>query len=107
MKSTNEIKAIPNIRLYMPDETYGIAQIKLQSTKHVYKSRIVFSCHGGVDVVLIMFKGNKRATPEEIAEVKELFFLPEEIPQCEIMQHPDDERIAVIYRLHEVIDGGS
>ena len=80
MKSIDEIKQIPNLRLYMPNKDYGIAKIKLKTTTHIFKARIVFSCHSGMDMVMIMFKKNKRATPEEIAEVKEMFFAPEEIP---------------------------
>lgn len=107
MKKIDEIRKIPNIQLYLHGEKQGIAKFKLKSTKHMFKTRVVFSWHSGMDVIMIMFKANKRATPEEIAEVKELFLLPEEIPQCEVMQHPDDERVAVIYRMHEVINDGS
>ena len=107
MKSIDEIKQIPNLRLYMPDKEYGIAKIKLQCTKHFFKSRLVFSCHSGMDVVMIMFKKNKRATPEEIAEVKEMFFVPEEIPQCEVILHPDNELITVIYRPQEGLTDGA
>lgn len=106
MKSIDEIKQIPNLRLYMPDKDYGIAKIKLQCTKHCFKSRLVFSCHSGMDVVMIMFKRHKRATPEEITEVKEMFFAPEEIPQCEVILHPDNELVTVIYRPQEgLMDG--
>ena len=107
MKPIDEIKEIPNLRLYMPDKEYGIAKIKLQSTMHYYKSRLVFSCFGGMDMVMIMFKKNKRATPEEIAEVKEMFFTPEEIPQCEVILHPDNEKITVIYRPQEGLTNGA
>ncbi len=106
MKSIDEIKQIPNLRLYMPNKDYGIAKIKLKTTTHIFKARIVFSCHSGMDMVMIMFKKNKRATPEEIAEVKEMFFAPEEIPQCEVILHPDNELITVIYRPQEgLMDG--
>ena len=107
MKPIDEIRKIPNIQLYLPGEQQGVAKLKLNATKHVFKARCVFSWHSGMDVVVIMFKGKKRATMEEAAEVKELFFLPEEIPQCEIVQHPDDELVMVIYRPHEENCDGS
>lgn len=107
MKSIDEIKAIPNLRLYMPNKDYGIAKIKLKTTTHVFKARIVFSCHSGVDMVMIMFRQTKRATPDEIAEVKEMFFQPEEIPQCESILHPDNELITVIYRPQEGLTDGA
>ena len=51
-----------------------------------------------MDVVQLMFKQGKRPTEEEIAEVIELFFKPEEIAQCEVIPHPDNDLVAVIYR---------
>lgn len=98
MKSIEEIRAIPKIRIYMPTKTSGVARFKLASTKHTQLARVVFSWHSGMDVVQVMFKQRKRPTMEEIAEVIELFFRPEETAQCEAIPHPDNDLVAVIYR---------
>ena len=103
MKSLDEIKAIPRARtkrnwLYMPTGESGVTRFKLNATTHTQLARIVFSWHSGMDVVQLMFKQGKRPTEEEIAEVIELFFKPEEIAQCEVIPHPDNDLVAVIYR---------
>lgn len=98
MKSIDEIRAIPKIRMYMPSEQSGVGRFKLAATKHTQLARVVFSWHSGMDVVQVMFKQRKRPTPEEVAEVIELFFTPEEANQCEVIPHPDNDLVAVIYR---------
>lgn len=98
MKPIDEIKSIPNFRTYMPAKDSGVARFKLSATKHTQLARIVFSWHSGMDVVQVMFKQRKRPTPEEIAEVIDLFFLPEEADQCDVIPHPDNDLVAVIYR---------
>lgn len=101
MKSFTEIALIPKWKLYFPEPTIGVARGKLKATTHNKLARVVFSTFNGMDVVQLSFKKNKIPTPEEIEEVKMLFLKPEEIDQCEVIQHPDNERTAVIYRLHE------
>ncbi len=98
MKSIDEIKAIPRMRLYMPTNDSGVGRCKLASTTHTQLVRVVFSWHSGMDVVQAMFRNKKHITPEEIAEVISLFFNPEEAKQCEVIPHPDNELAAVIYR---------
>lgn len=82
----------------MPTNKSGVARLKLNATLHKQLARIVFSWHGGLDVVQVMFKCGIRPTEEEIAEVMKLFFKPEEIAQCDVIPHPDNELVAVIYR---------
>lgn len=101
MKSVNDILLIPKIRLFLPDVYTGIARFKLRATKHTQHVRVVFSWRDGLDVAMVMFKQGKRPTPEEVEEVKQHFFRPEEIPQCVVGLHPDNDLIAVIYRLQE------
>ena len=98
MRTIDEIKSIPRIKIYMPSDSSGVARFKLASTRHTQLVRVVFSWHSGADVVQVMFKQRKRPTPEEIAEVIELFFTPEEAHQCEVIPHPDNDLVAVIYR---------
>lgn len=98
MKPIDEIKAIPRIRMYMPTKDSGVARFKLDATTHKQLARIVFSWHSGMDVVQVMFKQRKRVTAEEIAEVISLFFHPAEAKQCEVIPHPDNDLVAVIYR---------
>ena len=98
MKSIEEIRAIPKIRLFMPNEQSGVARFKLLSTKHTQLVRIVFTWFNGMDVVQIMFKQNKRPTEAEIEEVLNLFFHESEKRDCIIMQHPYNELIAMICR---------
>lgn len=98
MKSIEEIKSIPRIKIYMPSENSGVGRFKLMSTTHSQLVRVVFSWHSGADVVQVMFKQRKRPTPEEIAEVIDYFFKPEEAHQCEVIPHPDNDLVAVIYR---------
>ena len=109
MKKIEDILMIPKLRLFQPDIYTGVGRIKLRSTKHTQHARIVYSRKDGVDMMLVMFRQKKRPTPEEIEEVKHHFFLPEEIPQCVDMFHPDNDLIAVIYRMQEVdqSDNGS
>ncbi len=98
MKTLDEIKAIPRIRMYMPTNQSGVARFKLDATKHRQLARIVFSWHSGMDVVQVMFKQGKRPTDEEISEVIDLFFNQKEAHQCEVIPHPDNDLVAVIYR---------
>lgn len=102
MKGINDILMIPKLKLFQPDIYTGIGRVHLRSTKHTQHARVVYSRKDGIDMVMVMFKQNKRPTPEEVEEVKRHFFLPEEIPHCVEMFHPDNDRIAVIYRLQEV-----
>lgn len=107
MKKIEDILLIPKLRLFQPDIYTGIGRIHLRSTKHNMHARVVYSRKDGVDMVLVMFpkktyKNGMRPTPEEIEEVKHHFFLPEEIPQCVDILHPDNDLIAVIYRMQEV-----
>lgn len=98
MKSIDEIKAIPRMRVYMPTKDSGVGRFKLEATTHTQLARVVFSWHSGMDVVQVMFKRGKRPTPEEVSEVIDLFFKPEEAYQCEVIPHPDNDLVAVIYR---------
>ena len=98
MKTVTEWKAIPRIRISFPAAKCAIARLKLKSTKHRQMARIVLSWHNGFDVVTIAFKFTKVPTPEEIQEVIQLFFKAEEVDQCRVTQHPDFERVALIYR---------
>lgn len=108
MRTIDEIREIvPKIRLYLHGAGSGIARFKLASTKHTQHTRIVFSDSGGMDVVMVMFKQRKRPTPEEVEEVKSIFFAPEEVPQCEVMPHPDNDLVMVIYRAQEEDADGS
>lgn len=101
MKTISEIRTITKIKLMLPGNASGIARFRLKSSKHTQLVRVVFSWHSGFDVLSVMFKQNKKPTEAEIAEVKERFFLPEEIPQCKEMPHPDNELVTVIYRMQE------
>ena len=101
MKTITEIRNIPKIRLMLPGNDSGIARLKLKSTKHTQLVRLIFSWHHGMDVVQAMFKLGKQVTPAEIEEIKRLFFLEEEIPQCEHIIHPDNDLVTVIYRIQE------
>lgn len=105
MKSIQEIQSIPKIRLMITGRDSGIARFKLRSTKHTQHVRAIFSWHGGYDVVQAMFKQEKRVTPAEVEELKHHFFRADEIPQCEVMPHPDNELVTVIFRLQEGTDG--
>lgn len=98
MKSIDEIKAIPRMRVYMPTNQSGVGRFKLAATTHTQLARVVFSWHSGMDVVQVRFKQRKQPTPEEIAEVIDLFFKPEEANQCNVIPHPEYERVMVIYR---------
>ena len=107
MRTIDGIREIvPKIRLYLHAAGSGIARFKLASTKHTQHTRIVFSDENGMDTVMIMFKQGKRPTPEEVEEVKSIFFTPEEVPHCEVMPHPDNDLIMVIYRMQEEDDDG-
>lgn len=101
MKPFTEIAMIPKWKVYFPEKTIGVARGKLKATKHNKLARVVFSTFSGMDVLQLSFKKNKTPTPEEIVEVKTLFLKPEEIDQCEVTPHPDNERIMVIFRPHE------
>lgn len=101
MKTIQEIQSIPKIKLMMPGSDSGIARFKLRATKHTQLVRAIFSWHNGFDVVQAMFKQQKRLTPEEIEELKRHFFKAEEIPQCEVIPHPDNDLVTVIYRQQE------
>ena len=98
MKSIDEIRAISRIRIYMPTNQSGVARFKLMTTTHTQLARVVFSWHSGMDVVQVMFKRGKRPTPEEVSEVIDLFFKPAEAKQCEVIPHPENDLVAVIYR---------
>ena len=102
MKKIEDILLIPKLRLFQPDIYTGIGRIHLRSTKHNQHARVVYSRKDGIDMIMIMFKKRKRVTPKEIDEVMHHFFLPEEIPQCVVITHPDNELISVIYRMQEV-----
>ncbi len=104
MKTISDIQSISKIKLMLPGNASGIARFKLKSSKHTQLVRVVFSWHSGFDVLSVMFKRNKRPTEAEIAEVKERFFLPHEIPECKEMPHPDNELVTVIYRIQEDYD---
>ena len=101
MKPFSEIALIPKWKVYFPEKTIGVARGKLKATTHNKLARVVFSTFNGMDVLQLSFKKNKTPTPEEIDEVKTLFLKPEEIDQCEVTPHPDNERIMVIFRTHE------
>ena len=101
MRSISDVQTISKIKLMLPGNASGIARFRLKSSKHTQLVRVVFSWHSGYDVLCVMFKQNKRPTPEEIAEVKERFFLPNEIPECKECLHPDNDLIVVIYRKQE------
>lgn len=105
MKSIQEIQSIPKIRLMITGRDSGIARFKLRSTKHTQHVRAIFSWHSGYDVVQAMFKQQKRVTPAEVEELKRHFFHKDEIPQCEVMPHPDNDLVTVIYRPQEVANG--
>lgn len=98
MKPIDEIRAIPRIKIYMPTNDSGVGRFKLMATTHTQLVRVVFSWHSGMDVVQAMFRHRKHLTPEEIAEVIELFFKPEEAYQCEVIPHPENDLAVVIYR---------
>lgn len=107
MKKIEDILMIPKLKLFQPDIYTGVGRIHLRSTKHNLHARITYSRKDGIDMVMVMFpkayfKHGVRPTPKEIDEVMHHFFLPEEIPQCEVITHPDNELISVIYRMQEV-----
>lgn len=101
MKPFTEIAMIPKWKVYFPEKTIGIARGKLKATQHRQLARVVFSTFKGMDVLQLSFKKNMIPTQAEIDELLPLFLKPEEIDQCEMTPHPDNERIMVIYRTHE------
>lgn len=101
MKSFVEIAMIPKWKLYFPESSIGVARGKLKATKHRQLARVVLSTFNGMDVLQLSFKKNMKPTQAEIDELLPMFFKPEEIDQCEITPHPDNERIMVIYRLQD------
>lgn len=101
MKSFTEIAMLPKWKLYFPEKTIGVARGKLKATKHRQLARVVFSTFNGIDVMQLSFKKNMIPTQAEITELIPLFFKPEEINQCVVTPHPDNERIFVIYRVQD------
>lgn len=104
MRNITDIQNTTKIKFMLTGSDSGIARFKLKSSKHTQLVRVIFSWHSGFDVLSVMFKQNKRPTEAEIAEVKERFFLPHEIPECKEMPHPDNELVTVIYRIQEDYD---
>lgn len=101
MKSFTELALNPKWKLYFPERNIGIARGKLNATKHRQLARVVFSTFNGMDVLQLSFKKNFAPTPMEIDEVMPMFFKPEEIDQCLVTPHPDNEKITVIYRVQD------
>ena len=104
MKTIDEIRAIPKIKLMIADNDCGIARFKLKSTKHTQHVRIIFSWHDCFDVVQAMFRRGKSVTAAEVEEIKRLFFKEEEISQCEVVPHPTNDLVTVIIRPQEDFD---
>lgn len=101
MKPFTEIAMIPKWKVYFPEKTIGIARGKLKATKHRQLARVVFSTFNGMDVLQLSFKKNMMPTQAEIDELLPMFLKSEEIGQCEVTPHPENERIMVIYRTRE------
>lgn len=98
MKTVTDWKAIPRIKISFPAAKCAIARLKLKSTTHTQMARVVLSWHNGFDVATVSFRYKKTPTPEEVQEVIHLFFKADEVEQCRVSQHPDNERVALIYR---------
>ena len=108
MKTLEEIKAaLPEkTKFFFPNDYAGITRFKLESTKFRYKIRVVFTWSEGVDVLTAMHRAVS-VTPEEMDELKRLFFPPEQWDECEIIPHPDNERAMIIFRPQDGVADGT
>ena len=86
MKKLAEIKATPRILMVREGIDGGVAEAHLLSSKKPRPATVVFSWGGGWDHVSVSFR-NRTPTWEEMAEIKKLFFRPEEV--C-VEYHPDE-----------------
>lgn len=101
MKSIEEIKtALPKAKFFFPRDDSGVTRFRLQSTKHKYFIRVVFSSFGGVDVVQAMYRQNF-VTIAEMHELKRIFFPPDEWDECVITEHPSNKYAMLLYRPQE------
>lgn len=78
MKSLEEIKKTPRLMVLFAGEDGGMAEAFLLSSKKARPATVVFSWGGGWDHVSVGFR-NRTPTWEEMCEVKNMFFHPEEV----------------------------
>ncbi len=77
MKTMAEIKKTPRLLILREGPYGGWAEAQLASSKKPRPAMVVFSWGGGWDHVSVSF-ANRTPTWEEMAEIKKLFFRPEE-----------------------------
>ena len=87
MKTIEQIKLQPRLMILDLAPDGGRAWAELASTKKAQPAAVIFSWGGGWDHVSVSFK-NRIPTWEEMAEVKRMFFHPEETV---IQYHPREE----------------
>ena len=78
MKSLAELKKTPRLLILREGPDGGWAEAHLASSKKNAPAVVVFSWEGGWDHVSVSFR-NRTPTWEEMAEIKKLFFSPEEV----------------------------
>lgn len=84
MKTIQEIKKTPRVLVVREGEDGGWAEVRLLSSKKTIPAMVVFSWDGGWDHVSISFR-NRTPTWEEMCEVKDMFFAPDEVV---VQYHP-------------------
>lgn len=77
MKTLEEIAKTPRVMIESTGDDGGIARVLLYSGKKIRLAAVVFSWGGGWDHVSVSMK-NQCPTWEEMCEVKQMFFRPEE-----------------------------
>jgi hypothetical protein len=78
MKSIQEILKTPRLQIVKTGGDGGICYAHLASSKKPHPAAVIFSNGGGWDHVSVSFS-NRTPTWEEMAEVKKLFFKPDEV----------------------------
>lgn len=79
MKTVNELLQVPRLQILMSAVDGGMAEAYLASTHKPNKpAKVVFSWGGGWDHVSVSFS-NRCPTWEEMCEIKNMFFHPEEV----------------------------
>ena len=98
MKSLAELKKTPRLLILREGPDGGWAEAHLASSKKNAPAVVVFSWEGGWDHVSVSFR-NRTPTWEEMAEIKKLFFTPEEV--CVEYHPPESEYVTNMpYCLH-------
>lgn len=78
MKTMDDIIKLPRLQLERIGDDGGMGWAHLASSKKPYPAAVVFSWGGGWEHVSVSFK-NRTPTWEEMAEIKQMFFYPNEV----------------------------